>query len=121
MKQKKRPGKYPAIYFHIISAFCTPSCATLNSTSSPFKDKEVSRGRCGDCHPEGVEARPIKQIAGTSNFNEVFLTNVRIPDSQRLGEVGEGWSVALTTLMNERLGASSLSLPPDYSHREYAG
>ena len=69
-----------------------------------------------DMHSEGVEARPIKQIAGTSNFNEVFFTNVRIPDSQRLGEVGEGWSVALTTLMNERLGASSLSLPPDYSH-----
>ncbi|MDX1385078.1 MAG: acyl-CoA dehydrogenase family protein, partial [Thermoanaerobaculia bacterium] len=63
-----------------------------------------------------VEPRPIKQIAGTSNFNEVFFTNVRIPDAQRLGEVGEGWSVALTTLMNERLGATSAALPPDLPH-----
>ena len=47
--------------------------------------------------------RPIKQISGESNFNEVFFTDVRVPDSQRLGDVGEGWKVALTTLMNERL------------------
>ncbi len=51
----------------------------------------------------GVEARPIKQMSGGANFNEVFFTNVRIPDSQRLGEVGAGWKVALTTLMHERL------------------
>ncbi len=51
----------------------------------------------------GVEARPIKQMSGGANFNEVFFTNVRIPDSQRLGNVGEGWKVALTTLMHERL------------------
>ena len=51
----------------------------------------------------GVEVRPIKQISGGANFNEVFFTNVRIPDSQRLGKVGEGWKAALTTLMNERL------------------
>ncbi|MEE2776704.1 MAG: acyl-CoA dehydrogenase family protein [Acidobacteriota bacterium] len=69
-----------------------------------------------DMHSAGVEPRPIKQIAGTSNFNEVFFTNVRIPDNQRLGEIGEGWSVALTTLMNERLGAASAALPPDVAH-----
>ena len=51
----------------------------------------------------GVEVRPIKQMSGGANFNEVFFTNVRIPDSQRLGKVGEGWKAALTTLMNERL------------------
>jgi len=51
----------------------------------------------------GVEARPIKQMSGGANFNEVFFTDVRIPDSQRLGAVGDGWKAALTTLMNERL------------------
>ena len=51
----------------------------------------------------GVEVRPIKQMSGGANFNEVFFTNVRIPDAQRLGNVGEGWKVALTTLMHERL------------------
>jgi alkylation response protein AidB-like acyl-CoA dehydrogenase len=51
----------------------------------------------------GVEVRPIRQASGAANFNEVFFTDVRIPDSQRLGEVGQGWTVALTTLMHERL------------------
>jgi acyl-CoA dehydrogenase len=51
----------------------------------------------------GVEVRPIKQASGQSNFNEVFFTDVKIPDSQRLGAVGQGWTVALTTLMHERL------------------
>lgn len=54
-------------------------------------------------HSEGVEVRNIKQISGDSNFNEVFFDQLRIPDSQRLGDVGAGWQVALTTLMNERL------------------
>ena len=51
----------------------------------------------------GVEIKPIKQISGYSNFNEVYFTDVRIPDAQRLGEVGDGWKVSITTLMNERL------------------
>src|ERR1043165_451137 len=51
----------------------------------------------------GVEIKPIKQASGASGFNEVFFTDVRIPDSQRVGEVGQGWQVALTTLMHERL------------------
>ena len=50
----------------------------------------------------GVEIKPIKQLTGGAGFNEVYFTDVRIPDSQRLGEVGQGWQVALTTLMNER-------------------
>ena len=51
----------------------------------------------------GIEIRPIRQASGGSNFNEVFFSDVRIPDSQRLGEAGQGWTVALTTLMHERL------------------
>lgn len=56
-----------------------------------------------DMKSKGVEARPIKQMSGSAEFNEVFFTDVVVPDSQRLGAEGEGWKVALTTLMNERL------------------
>jgi len=56
-----------------------------------------------DMKAQGVEIRPIKQINGGSGFNEVFFQNVRVPDSNRLGAVGDGWRVALTTLMNERV------------------
>ncbi len=55
-----------------------------------------------DMKSPGVEIKPIKQISGESDFNEVYFTDVRVPDSQRLGAVGQGWQVALTTLMNER-------------------
>ena len=55
----------------------------------------------------GVEVRPIRQISGGSNFNEVFFTDVRVTDSQRLGKVGDGWKVALTTLMHERLAVGT--------------
>jgi alkylation response protein AidB-like acyl-CoA dehydrogenase len=55
-----------------------------------------------DMKSPGIEIKPIKQISGASGFNEVYFTDVRIPDAQRLGEVGQGWQVALTTLMNER-------------------
>ncbi|MEK6637446.1 MAG: acyl-CoA dehydrogenase family protein [Pseudomonadota bacterium] len=51
----------------------------------------------------GIEVRPIKQMAGSSEFNEVFFTDVRVNDSHRLGEVGDGWKVSLTTLMHERV------------------
>ncbi len=56
-----------------------------------------------DMKSPGVDVRPIKQINGNQDFNEVYFTDVRIPDSQRLGEPGAGWKVALVTLMNERL------------------
>jgi alkylation response protein AidB-like acyl-CoA dehydrogenase len=59
----------------------------------------------------GIEVRRIKQISGTSNFNEVFFTDVRVPDSDRLGKVGEGWKVSLTTLMNERLAVGDAPGP----------
>jgi acyl-CoA dehydrogenase len=53
-------------------------------------------------HTPGVEVRPLRQMTGGATFNEVFFTDVRIPDSHRLGDVDRGWTVALTTLMNER-------------------
>lgn len=56
-----------------------------------------------DMKSPGIDIRPIKQVNGQSGFNEVYFDNVRIPDGQRLGGVGEGWRVSLTTLMNERM------------------
>jgi acyl-CoA dehydrogenase len=55
-----------------------------------------------DMHAPGVEVRPLRQMTGGASFNEVFFTDVRVPDDHRLGDVNMGWSVALTTLMNER-------------------
>jgi alkylation response protein AidB-like acyl-CoA dehydrogenase len=56
-----------------------------------------------DMRTPGVDVRPLKQLGGRSEFNEVFLTDVRIPDQLRLGEINAGWKVAITTLSNERL------------------
>jgi len=68
-----------------------------------------------DMHAPGVEARPLKQMSGGSDFNEVFFTGVRVPDSHRIGAVGDGWKVSLTTLMNERLAVGGKpSHAPDY-------
>jgi alkylation response protein AidB-like acyl-CoA dehydrogenase len=66
-----------------------------------------------DMHSPGVEVRPLRQITGEAEFNEVYLTDVRIPDANRLGDEGDGWRVSLTTLMNERtsIGAGT-SGPP---------
>jgi alkylation response protein AidB-like acyl-CoA dehydrogenase len=66
-----------------------------------------------DMKSPGIEVKRIRQISGTSNFNEVFFTDVRVPDSQRLGAVGDGWRVSLTTLMNERLAVGETP-PPDF-------
>lgn len=68
-----------------------------------------------DMKSPGVEIKPIKQISGGANFNEVYFTDVRIPDAQRLGEVGGGWQVSITTLMNERLAVGSAG-GPDFDH-----
>ncbi len=55
-----------------------------------------------DMKAPGVEVKPIKQLTGDADFNEVYFNDVRVSDQQRLGEVGQGWQVSLTTLMNER-------------------
>ena len=60
-----------------------------------------------DMTDPGVEVRPLRQITGEAEFNEVFMTEARIPDAHRLGAVGEGWKVAQTTLMNERVAIGS--------------
>ncbi|HVF73847.1 MAG TPA: acyl-CoA dehydrogenase family protein [Acidimicrobiales bacterium] len=64
-----------------------------------------------DMHAPGVEVKPLRQITGEAEFNEVFFTDVRIPDAERLGDVGEGWRVALTTLMNERVSIGGGAAP----------
>jgi alkylation response protein AidB-like acyl-CoA dehydrogenase len=66
-----------------------------------------------DMKQQGVDVRPIHQASGGSEFNEVYFTDVRIPDSDRLGEPGMGWKVALVTLMNERLAVGG-SPGPDW-------
>src|SRR5688572_27922111 len=66
-----------------------------------------------DMKTPGIEARPIRQIPGSAEFNETFLDRVRIPDSNRIGEIGGGWQVAVATLANERFG--SFSLKPDFA------
>ncbi|MFD9428557.1 MULTISPECIES: acyl-CoA dehydrogenase family protein [unclassified Streptomyces] len=74
------------------------------------KHRGISYFICDMTDP-GVEVRPLRQITGEAEFNEVFLTGVRIPDSRRLGPVGEGWKVARTTLMNERVSIGGARIP----------
>ncbi len=55
-----------------------------------------------DMHAPGVDVRPLRQMTGEAEFNEVYITETRVPDADRIGDVGEGWRVAMTTLSNER-------------------
>lgn len=64
-----------------------------------------------DMEADGVDVRPLHQITGEAEFNEVYLTDVVIPDDHRVGEVGQGWTVAMTTLMNERVAIGGTVMP----------
>ncbi len=64
-----------------------------------------------DMKQPGVEVRPLRQITGEAEFNEVFMTDARIPDADRLGEVGQGWTVSMATLMNERVSIGGNAMP----------
>ena len=64
-----------------------------------------------DMKSAGITTRPISQMSGPAGFCDVFFDNVRVPDSQRLGAVGQGWEVSLTTLMNERLSLGDVARP----------
>jgi alkylation response protein AidB-like acyl-CoA dehydrogenase len=67
-----------------------------------------------DMHAPGVDVRPLRQATGEAEFNEIFLTDARIPDTDRLGEVGDGWRVAQTTLMNERVAIGGGVVPREF-------
>ncbi len=86
-----------------------------------------------DMQAPGVEVRPLRQITGEAEFNEVYMTDARVPDSYRLGEVGNGWAVSMTTLMNERTSiggavsqrgsgpiADAVRLWKEYGHKDQA-
>ena len=64
-----------------------------------------------DMHDAGVEVRPLRQLTGDTEFNEVYFNNVRIDDDSRLGDVGAGWRVCMTTLMNERVAIAGQTPP----------
>jgi alkylation response protein AidB-like acyl-CoA dehydrogenase len=66
-----------------------------------------------DMKSPGIEIRPLRQMTGSSEFNEVYFTDVKIPDKNRVGEVNDGWRVARTTLMNERVALSGVSVTPE--------
>jgi len=86
--------------------------AILLVRSDPFVPKHagLSYFVC-DMTAPGVDVRPLRQITGEAEFNEVFLTDVRIPDAYRLGEEGQGWTVAMATLMNERVAIGGGAAP----------
>jgi len=67
-----------------------------------------------DMRAPGVDVRPLYQITGEAEFNEVFFDDARVPDSQRIDDVGAGWRVAMTTLMNERVAIGGNTVPRNF-------
>jgi alkylation response protein AidB-like acyl-CoA dehydrogenase len=90
--------------------YCRYGCLVARNDSSAPKHKGLTFFWV-DMKAKGIEIQPIRQASGSSHFNQVFFNDLRIPDSQRIGPVGEGWKVAITTLMNERLAAGETPGP----------
>lgn len=74
-----------------------------------------------DMKTPGIDVRPIRQISGASDFNETFFADVRIPDADRIGAVGEGWACCMTVLMGERLNQAGAEKGSVREVIEYAG
>ncbi|MFM9938477.1 MAG: acyl-CoA dehydrogenase family protein [Hyphomicrobiaceae bacterium] len=85
-------------------------CLVARSDSTAQKHKGLTYFWI-DMKAKGVDIQPIRQASGSSHFNQVFFNDLRIPDSQRIGAVGDGWKVAITTLMNERFAAGETPGP----------
>jgi alkylation response protein AidB-like acyl-CoA dehydrogenase len=86
--------------------------ALLVARTDPDVPKHQGLTYCAcDMTADGVEVRPLRQITGEAEFNEVFLTDVAIPDADRIGAVGEGWKVANATLMSERVAIGGGAVP----------
>jgi alkylation response protein AidB-like acyl-CoA dehydrogenase len=83
-------------------AHIADSCILLARTDGSGSKHEGLTYFLMDMHATGVEVRPIRQLTGDAEFNEIFMDDVRIPGDMVVGQVGQGWAVAITTLMNER-------------------
>ncbi len=77
-------------------------CILVARTDTTGKKHEGLTYFLMDMHAPGVHTRPLRQITGDAEFNEIFMDGVRIPSTRVVGQVGQGWGVAITTLMNER-------------------